>query len=375
MHESATGSRLTFPDLSIEGFRGFKDFSVSHLGRVTLITGRNNTGKSSILEALRIHTQNADPSVMREALAFREEYSSHAHEPESPSDYGSSFPISALFHGFPEISDDFTPIIISTSGKTRRMELSMRVGWFTYERDSDGNRREVSRQDVHSEESEVYAALVVETEEAALRHQIDERFFERKHHRTSARMPCILVHSYGSGRTDELGQLWDQITLTDLEEHVVDALRIIDTQITAVSMVVGEGHSHARTAMVRGSNLPRPVPLRSLGDGLNRLFAMTLSLVNARGGLLLLDEFENGLHHTVQLDAWRMIFQLAQSLDVQVFATSHSEDAVRTFQRAAAEAPEEGSLLRLTRRDDDIIPTMLAENELAIATRDKIEVR
>ena len=172
-----------------------------------------------------------------------------------------------------------------------------------------------------------------------------------------------------------MGSLWDEIALTDGEKDVVEALRIIDPKIFAVSMVGGETRSRARTAIVRAKHIPRPVPLRSFGDGMNRLFAIVLSLINASGGLLLVDEFENGLHHAVQLDAWRMIFRLAHTLDVQVFATSHSWDAVDSFQKAAADSPEEGALLRLTRRGDDIIPTVFAEDELAIATRDKIEVR
>ena len=126
---------------------------------------------------------------------------------------------------------------------------------------------------------------------------------------------------------------------------------------------------------MRSAGFRRPVPLRSFGDGLSRLFVIILSLVNAQGGILLIDEFENGLHHTVQLDAWRMIFRLARDLDVQVFATSHSWDAVETFQAAAAEAPDDGALLRLVRRGDDIVPTVFTEDELAISSRDRIEVR
>ena len=102
---------------------------------------------------------------------------------------------------------------------------------------------------------------------------------------------------------------------------------------------------------------------------------MALNLVNARGGLLLIDEFENGLHHTVQTDIWRMVFRLANQLDVQVFATTHSRDAVRAFQKAAEESPEVGVLLRLARRGEDIIPTVADEGELAVATRHDIEVR
>ena len=126
---------------------------------------------------------------------------------------------------------------------------------------------------------------------------------------------------------------------------------------------------------MRASNIARPVSLGTFGDGVNRLFGIALALVNARGGLLLVDEFENGLHHTVQTDVWRMIFRLAKRLDVQVFATTHSQDTVRTFQQAAAESPEEGVLLRLTRRGEDIIPTVATEDDLEVATLHDIEVR
>ena len=54
-------SELHFPDLHIQGFRGIKDLKIPKLGRVTLITGKNNTGKTSILEALRLYTQNLVP--------------------------------------------------------------------------------------------------------------------------------------------------------------------------------------------------------------------------------------------------------------------------------------------------------------------------
>ena len=90
---------------------------------------------------------------------------------------------------------------------------------------------------------------------------------------------------------------------------------------------------------------------------------------------LLIDEFENGMHHTVQLDAWRAVFKLSQRLGIQVFATSHSWDSIEAFRKAAAETPEEGVLARLSRRGEEIIPTVFHEDELAVATRDRIEVR
>jgi AAA15 family ATPase/GTPase len=98
-------------------------------------------------------------------------------------------------------------------------------------------------------------------------------------------------------------------------------------------------------------------------------------LVNTKDGLLLIDEFENGMHHTVQLDVWRGIFRLSKLLNVQVFATSHSWDSIETFQQAAAEDPEEGVLVRLTRKGEAVIPTLFLEKDLAVVTRERIEVR
>jgi hypothetical protein len=189
------------------------------------------------------------------------------------------------------------------------------------------------------------------------------------------RLPCVFVSPYGGERTADLGALWDKIALSDREKDVVEALKIIAPEIMAVSMVGGESRRQMRTAIVRSSQFKRPVPLRSFGDGLNRLFGIVLSLVNAKDGFLLIDEFENGMHHTVQLDIWRGIFRLSKLLNVQVFATSHSWDAVETFQKAAAEHPEDGLLIRLTRKGEDVIPTLFQEDELAIATRGHIEVR
>jgi predicted ATPase len=382
MQKGMPGAGLHYPDLSIKGFRAIKDLSISQLGRVTLITGKNNTGKSSILEALRLHTYNAAPYVIYSILAFREENIGWADEEERPADPESLFQVSALFHGFPGLSEKFEPIVISTSARGHLLKLTMRLDWFTEERDPDGHRRLNPRQKSLFGESVDIAALVVETEEREQIHTLENflRFARltrgpRTRPSDRARMPCILVNPYGGEGTDMLGHLWDEIALTDDEKDVVAALRIIDKRISAVSMVGGEIRSRGRTAIVRAKNIPRPIPLRSFGDGLNRLFTIVLSLVNARGGILLIDEFENGLHYSVQSDAWRMIFRLAQSLDVQVFATSHSWDAVETFQKAAAETPEVGTLLRLSRRGDDIIPTVFSENELAIATRARIEVR
>ena len=99
----------------------------------------------------------------------------------------------------------------------------------------------------------------------------------------------------------------------------------------------------------------------SFGDGLNRLFGIALSLVNAKDGLLLNQPIREAASTNCSAQCLASIFKLARRLDIQVFATSHSWDSIEAFQKAAAEDPDEGVLIRLSRSGADIIPTLFRE--------------
>ena len=122
--------------------------------------------------------------------------------------------------------------------------------------------------------------------------------------------------------------------------------------------------------------MDEPLPLYSLGDGMLRTLGIALALVNAKDGLLLIDEFENGLYYTVQPELWRFIFQVARRLNVQVFATTHSWDCIEAFQKAAGvDQEDEGLLIRLESKKGEITAMLYDKQELGIATREQIEVR
>lgn len=371
-----------FDSIELTRFRVFRELSIQGLGRVNLITGRNNTGKSSILEGLRILTTDAALDVISDILRYREEDGVGADKEGHPADPESLFQVSGLFHGFPQLSEKPESIVISATGRTGLMTMTLGLDWFSEERDSAGNYRLVPLAPDLFGNSDGIAALVAKTNGEFRIHPLDR--FRRYLTRTRRPRPsvangeatsCAFISPYAGEGTELWEPLWDRIALTDNEQDVIDALHIIDPTISAISMIRGTSALRSRTAIVRASGVPRPVPLRSFGDGLNRLFGLILSLVNARGGFLLIDEFENGLHYSVQLDAWRTVFRLARSRDIQVFATSHSWDTIGAFQKAAAETVESGVLIRLARKGEHIIPTVFSEDELAIATRDRIETR
>ena len=378
MPEHQSAPEIHLPSLSITGFRGIANLTIPQLGHVTLIAGSNNSGKTSILEGVRLLTDNAAPEVIRDILQLREENAAGL-VLETESATGEIFHVSALFNGFPQLADRPAPIVISTQDGSR--SLQMGVEWFVENMVEDGSARFVSVEYESDGDYDVIPALVVYTGSARRIYPIDQidRLTSSRRppmRRESNRLYSRFVNSSSTERTESLGPLWDNIALTDHESHIVEALRIIDPSISAVTMVGERSMRQSRTALVRSEQFSRRVPLRSFGDGMNRLFGIVLSLVNVNDSILLIDEFENGLHFSVQLHVWRMIFSLVEQLNAQVIATTHSSDCIAGFAQAAAEYKTvEGRLVRIDRMGDEIRVIQYGEEDLQIATRQRIEVR
>jgi AAA15 family ATPase/GTPase len=260
---------LILNSLEIRKFRGFQHLQIEHLGRVNLIVGKNNVGKSSLLEALYLYARKTS-----------------------------------------------TPAIIS--------EI-MKIGSET---------RQPSKE-----------------------------------------ITCILVPANGLNR-EPIIELWHGIALAGLEREIINALRFIAPGVESLNFVSTLAPEGKCDLIVNIAGIDEPLPLHSLGNGMWRNLGIVLALMNAKDGILLIDEFENGLHYLVQLDLWRLIFQVARRLNIQVFATTHSWDCIEAFQKAAQEDTQnEGMLIRLESKKGKIVATLFDEKELGIAIREQIEVR
>lgn len=114
-----------------------------------------------------------------------------------------------------------------------------------------------------------------------------------------------------------------------------------------------------------------------MGDGINRILTIILALVNSKDGYLLIDEFENGLHYSVQEKLWEIIFKLSNILNVQVFATCHSLDSIKSFEKILNinTDNDNSKLIRLDNKNGKIIQEEFNADELNIATNQNIEIR
>ena len=98
------------------------------------------------------------------------------------------------------------------------------------------------------------------------------------------------------------------------------------------------------------------VPLGFMGDGIGRLLSMVLAFHSARDGMLLIDEIENGLHHSVLPEVWKSLNWLSREFNVQVFATTHSYECLVAARDAFNATGDQDLLIhRLGRPDGELI--------------------
>jgi hypothetical protein len=371
-------SHLVLDSLQVRGFRVFRELTILRLGRVNLITGKNNVGKSCLLEALRLYARRAQASLIWEMLEARDESEIGPGAGEDEGD-AEAPDIRHLFYGRrckPEL-----PPPIQIGPVTGKDQLSLAMELATLEEKAQGFF--VPRPLLPTEYALVDHPILVlragfgEQEGVILRF---DRYRGRRPMGLFAeptRIPCSYVPANGLSSA-EIGELWDGIALTPMEEVVLESLRIIAPDVDRVTLVAGQSSKRERIPIAKPRASDDPVPLRSMGEGMNRMLGIALALVNAKDGMLLIDEVESGLHYSVEPELWRLVFRVAARLNVQVFSTTHNWDCIRGFQKAARESPEDGLLISLRRKEDKpdlIVPILYSEEDLAVATQETIEVR
>ena len=202
--------------------------------------------------------------------------------------------------------------------------------------------------------------------------------------------PPFLRGIQGGNEIAEVAWQWDRIGLTESEKRVLGVLQIV-SPIEAISFVGEPQNVGGRVAKVRVAGSRKPIPLAVLGDGAVRMFQVAVALEYAAIAagvesdsepprnvfpLLLIDEVEIGIHYSLHVDLWRFILKAARDLGVQVFATTHSWDCIQGFQQAAAEDDQDDAvLIRLESGKDKSRAFLFNEEELAVVTREQIEVR
>ncbi len=368
--------------IRIMGYRAFHDFSVRGLGRINLLVGKNNTGKSSVLEALSLLWGSTNLSALWQILSRRGEQPVVDIQPGRPIQpevdvahiftghqvrIGTGFSISAtnekpgrsikyhLVEAKPEENPTLFGMLTSQEPVGSPMALAITVPG-------------------------VHIPPIPLTQRGSLRNDVYNQAFNmmRASHPQDETAQYITPESL---QIQQLHQLWNEITLKPEEDRVVQALKFIDPTIERIAPVTsqlifgGFGYSNIRGGFLVRRKDEERLPIGSFGDGIWRMLALAVVLSRTRNGLILIDEIDTGLHHTVMTKMWKFINDVSKEFNTQVFATTHSYDCVHALAAICSESEDarDISIQRIEADKKEAIP--FSESEIKIAARQHIEIR
>lgn len=359
---------LPLRSLEIKRYRGIRHLQLARLERVNLFVGLNNAGKTSLLEAIRVQAEAQPVSVLWELLRQRKEYNRFRSallrrrpEPVSESELAEAArAVESLFYRDVDnrLSADAEFTSTGRASGTTRLSLP----WLNVADPANAEPTFFSFED----------DPLISVERAGTTTNLPVKGFFGYMAPGDDGVVAIGPGGFDAG---SISAFWSRAAGLGQAPLVEESFRSFLPEARRIHILAGvEGFFPVVAIEVEG--VSRPVPLSEMGDGTRRVLGIVLAMVNSSGGILVVDEVENGLHHSVQGEVWDALVSLADQLDVQVFATTHSWDAVVGFQYAANRSPADGMLYRLDREADGWIrPVRYTEEEVAIAAEQQIEVR
>ncbi|HMY14807.1 MAG TPA: AAA family ATPase [Polyangium sp.] len=357
-------------DFNVRGFRCFEQLEIPRLRRLNLITGKNGTGKTTLLEALRVYACDGSPDDLSAMLDARGE-----------SGIPSAVDALATIFGVSSSPFDWSTKTCELGPSATPLQLRMR--WYQW-RKKEGRAAGGDWIETTERAGSEAFVIVVRSEKSAEEHLPADWATLRKP--TSAWNPLLPSFFVGlSGVSVEtMDSIWQQIVLEGKDTEVLQAVGLLEPRIARLAFV-RDTRSNSTQARIAFHDSRTPRPLSALGAGVHRFLGLLLACHAARGGLLLIDEIDTGLHYSVQTRVWELLTAWANQFDVQVFATTHSLDCVRAFAEVAKRDESAQSndgmglaqVIRLGRRGDSALRAFLFEDAetFEMVADDELEVR
>ncbi|WP_071516195.1 ATP-binding protein [Geitlerinema sp. PCC 9228] len=378
--------------VKIENFRGFQSFELSELGRINLLVGKNNSGKTSVLEAVQLLRSHNHLKPLIDILRNRGEFfwGDCEKEPE--------FDIRHLFYDRKiEPGSQFSILGINRNHSEEKVTASIKV-----HDDADDSYSQLQLFEGNRETSDFNSIDDINILEFILKWEIgtqeeiwksplsengglsypykyirdrQRKFLSRTQSKRIETQTQFVTPS--SLTVKETMDLFDRVVLTPEENLIEEALQTIEPKIERIASVGSDRVSGSRGGFfVSLSDSNRRIPIGSMGNGIWRMLGLALATVGASNGILIVDEIDTGLHFSTMSDMWALIWKVAKKLNVQVFATTHSSDCWMSLATLANREDIEEDGITIQRIEPEKHTSVaFHQDEIVMAAQRDIEVR
>lgn len=324
--------------LELQQFRGLEHVRFGNLGRANLIVGGNNSGKTSILEAVVLLYGN-QRQLQSLPTTFRE-------MPQNGQDAGRGF-WKMLVRG-----EHIAGFRIQAGEEM--VEGAIDHGCWLLRQMDEGMKN---------------PAPVISF----------DRNWQTGVRRTHSSLKLSIL-STKQGDPAAISELYNQIAPLNPENEtkLEDLLRkSIEPRLRRLRYAKPQGTSTHLVYVDLGEG--PMLPFTQLGQAFARTLQVYCEIFASRPKIVLIDEIENGLYFEGLEDYWKGLMAVLEDQDVQLFATTHSRECMEAAHRAAASMDGDPlRFLRLDRRVDDpakIVATTFGKEEMTTAIDFNREMR
>ena len=367
-----------YRSLKIKHYRRFSSLELENLGRINLLVGTNNSGKTSILECVELLQSTNNPNVLSEILRRRGEWDI---DPEE--DRNSRINLEHLFN------DHNFDMDIAISAEEEHMNANSRNEVKISVDDKLELISSVSDKELQDLDDDLVLSIIWSNSDDSFRFGISHEGYTRGRFPVARRLqqeshrPVQFIQTNGMS-SHEVKTLFDNVVLTDSEGYVIDALRIIDPSIERIASVGSDARpfqkfmswdERPRGIFVKSTDTDQRISIGSVGDGMWRMLGLALAMAGAKGGVVLIDEIDAGLHYSVMQKMWKMISERALALGIQVFATTHSRDCYESLASIVEPDLSQSEVVIHRIEPDRGCSVTFSNQEVVVAANRGLEVR
>jgi len=323
---------MKFKDLTIKNFRGVRECEINDLTRINLFVGQNNSGKSSILEALFLLSGYGAASLVMNIDYIRNLLHNE------PSDFKFVFynldyknipTLQAQMYDFKETRK----LQIIPKGKNQKKQITSSTTTTTTTTANPSNADGISS--AESTEEKLVDSLEFHTEFKAFQQQRrfftstvsfskvgDEITFKNENQGEKSFIEFkALIQGTNYRHTPQIAERLEKVIIDKKKNELISDLQLIESKISDIT-------SFSNNMIYVDIGAKSLIPSNLMGDGFLKFLNIILNMGEVRDGVLLIDELDNGLHFTTLRKVWRVILRVAFMSNIQVFLTTHSKEAI-----------------------------------------------
>ena len=345
--------------LHIRNYRVFNDLKIDQLSRINLIAGKNNSGKTSLLEAILLLAGAGNPQL-----------AVHAHINRGLASNVAPGLVDVTFWT-PMFSElDMSRVIEITAHHNQFGPLNLKIVSKRVQNTEISLERtaEASATNLSDMRALVFHYKGPNDQQVEGQISIKGQGIEVRQDEIDFPFVATLLLSRFENLQEDARRL-ALLRKAKLGHFVLEALQIIEPRLQSV-----EDNSASGVPMIWGDiGLSELIPLPVMGEGMTRIARLALGIASAMDGVVLVDEIENGLHHSVLPKVWQAVDATAKQFKTQVFATTHSFECIEAAHEALG---ADGFLLhRLEANGTENRCVTYEPEEIDVALRHNLEIR